>query len=230
MRRRWRRGHREDRENTDRWMVSYADFVTLLFAVFTTLYALSHLDVGKVQQFAGSVRGAFTQTAPPVRPQQPPLIAGIKPVSPDVSGLEREFQEVLAPIKDKSAISLRRDDRGLIVSLGDALLFESGSAELKSSARPALDAIASVLQARPNEITVEGHTDDIPIHTDRFPSNWELSTMRATNILRYMTQNYGLPASRFSAAGYGEQRPIAPNVTLDGRSKNRRVDIVIHVK
>ncbi len=112
MRRRWRRGSREDRENTDRWMVSYADFVTLLFAVFTTLYALSHLDVGKVQQFAGSVRGAFSQTAPPVTEQPPPLIPGIKPLSPDVTGLEREFQEVLAPLKDKDSITLRRDDAG----------------------------------------------------------------------------------------------------------------------
>lgn len=212
-------------DNTDRWVVSYADFVTLLFAFFTIMYALSNLDVGKVELFAGSVRSAFNRTQVESRAQ---LIEGIAPLNPDMSGMEIELQEVLDPLKDKEGITLRRDPRGLVVSVGDALLFGSGSADLKPGARPALDAIAGVLQAHSHQISIEGHTDDVPISSERFGSNWELSTQRATNVLRYMTETFGLPPARFSASGYAEQRPIAPNITLEGRTQNRRVDIVIH--
>lgn len=222
-----RRRRHQDHENVDRWMVSYADFVTLLFAFFTTMYALSHLDLGKVEMFAGSVRSAFSVNK--VDRSNTKLIEGIAPVSPDVVGIESELQEVLDPLAEKKDITLRRDPRGLIVSMDSAMLFDTGSAELKPQAKKALDAVASVLQGHSQPVTVEGHTDDVPIHSERYPSNWELSTMRATNVLRYLTDFYGLPPGRFSAAGYGEQRPVAPNITLEGRGKNRRVDIVIHI-
>lgn len=216
----------DEHENADRWVVSYADFITLLFAFFTTLYAISRVDTGKLEMFAGSMKSAFkTSGAGPATP----VIEGIVPVSPDIIGLEKEFRKIIDTLKTKDDISVRHDERGLIISLGDNLLFDAGHAAVKQDAMPALSAIASVIQKMPNKMSIEGHTDNIQINNPnlKYASNWELSAARATSVLSYLLKNYNLSPERFSAAGYAEFRPIASNTTPEGRAKNRRVDIIV---
>ncbi len=126
------------------------------------------------------------------------------------------------------AITFRREERGLVVSIvTDDVLFAPGSAELQASGSKALDAVAAALLALENPIAIEGHTDDVPISTGRYPSNWELSTARAGAVLRYLVDHHGLPAQRMIAGGYAEQRPLAPNDSTEGRSRNRRVDVAV---
>jgi chemotaxis protein MotB len=126
------------------------------------------------------------------------------------------------------AITFRREDRGLIVSIvSDDVLFGPGSADLQADGTLALDALAGALVSLPNQISIEGHTDDIPISNGRFPSNWELSTSRAGVVLRYLVDRHGLDSARVVAGGYAEQRPLEPNDTVEGRARNRRVDIAV---
>jgi chemotaxis protein MotB len=213
-------------ENTDRWLVSYADFVTLLFAFFTVMYAISHLDRGKLDMFTGSVKTAFSQngTAPSGQ-----VIEGIAPVPPDIRDIEKEFSEVTGALGSREEISVRRDARGIVISLGDQLLFDSGGSSVKETAAPVLNALAAVIKKLSNNIIVEGHTDNVPVNALRakHPSNWELSTSRATNVLSFFLKNHTISPVRFSAAGYAEFKPVAQNETADGRAKNRRVDIVV---
>lgn len=124
-------------------------------------------------------------------------------------------------------ISVWLDERGLMIRFLDTTLFDLGQADLKPEARLILDNVAQILVSMPNRIRVEGHTDDLPINTYRFPSNWELSTNRATTVVRYFIEHHGLSPEQFSAAGYGEWHPVAPNDTVEQRAQNRRVDIVI---
>jgi len=126
------------------------------------------------------------------------------------------------------AVNFRREDRGLIVSIvSDRVLFDPGSASIRPDGVAVLDGLAGALLALPNPIAVEGHTDDVPISNARFPSNWELSTSRATSVLQQLLGAYGFPANRLTAAGYGEQRPVADNASAEGRDQNRRVDIAV---
>ncbi|MGC2061824.1 MAG: OmpA family protein [Thermodesulfovibrionales bacterium] len=219
-----RRVHVEE-ENPDRWVVSYADFITLLFAFFTAMYAISRVDTGKLQLFTGSMRTAFR--AAPV--QTSPVIEGIVPIPQDILKLEKEVNRAIALLKTPEDISVRRDDRGVVISVGDNVLFDVGQAMVKESSIQALSVIASVITRVPNYVVVEGHTDNVPVSNPRskYSSNWELSTARATSILQYFLSNYSLPAERFSASGYAEFRPLASNATPQGRTKNRRVDIVL---
>ncbi|MDA8083988.1 MAG: OmpA family protein [Nitrospiraceae bacterium] len=214
-----------EEENPDRWVVSYADFITLLFAFFTALYAISRVDTGKLQMFTGSMRSAF-RSAPVSSPQ---VIEGIVPLPEDSLVLEREASRALAPLKARDDVSVGRSERGVVISIGDRLLFDVGRAAVRESSGPVLSSIASLLLRLPNEVVIEGHTDNIPIGgpKSKYASNWELSTARATAVLQYFLENYPLPPERFSAAGYAEFRPVASNATPEGRAKNRRVDIII---
>jgi|Deesub1362A_J573_1020465.scaffolds.fasta_scaffold00087_82 chemotaxis protein MotB len=213
-----------EQDNTDRWVVSYADFITLLFAFFTTMYAISHVDVGKLEKFAGSMRSAFKAKGVETSWS---VIDEVTPVDPDIVGIEKKFKSVIDAFPAQKGIRIRRDERGVVVSLGEQVLFEVGKADIKEEAIPVLTALASVIEELPNNVIIEGHTDSVPIHNSKYASNWELSTARATSVLSYLLKNYNLSPERFSAAGYGEFRPIAPNETPEGRAKNRRVDIVI---
>jgi len=216
----------EEQENPDRWVVSYADFVTLLFAFFTTMYAISQVDAGKLKMFTGSMKSAFrTENVRTVKP----VIEGIVPVAPDTLSIEADLRKGLAALQTKEDMEISHDERGVVLSIGDNLLFEVGKAGLRQDAAGSLGAVASVLKKLPNSVIVEGHTDNIPI-TDthgRFASNWELSTARATSVLSYLLTTYNLPPERFAAAGYAEFRPKATNATPDGRARNRRVDVII---
>lgn len=221
MRRRARGG---EQENADRWVVSYADFITLLFAFFTVMYAISRVDSAKLGAFVGSTRAAFGPRAPE---RAKPVIEGIAPVFPAAEQVKRDAVRMIEMSGASGVVSVRPDDRGLVLSLGEHVLFEAGRAQVKESASGALAAVAAILRKAGCRAVVEGHTDSLPISNARFASNWELSTARATGVLALLLERHGVLPERLSAAGYAEFRPIASNATPEGRVRNRRVDVVL---
>ncbi|MFZ1130470.1 MAG: flagellar motor protein MotB [Terriglobales bacterium] len=257
MRRRKRNPHHG---NHDRWMVSYADFVTLLFAFFVVLYASSQVDKRKVGKLALAIQVAFQEmgvfqastTEVPVdlaKPMPFSVTQGIENTertaslgriasSPtatlgagaengDLAQLQAELETALAPEMRRQEISMRRDPDGLVISLREVGFFESGSAQMKTTSEAAFDLIANMLRDRAYRLRIEGHTDNAPIHNPEFRSNWELSTSRATEIVRLLIVREGFSPDRLSAAGFAEYHPVASNLTPEGRGMNRRVDIVI---
>jgi chemotaxis protein MotB len=203
----------------DRWLVSYADFMTLLCAFFTTLYASSLVNASKVEAPAPIAPPVVTvaEELPPTPPAVPdPLIA-----------LRAHLTEALHDEVVAGRLQLVDDRRGLVVEVPEAAAFAPGQAGLTPAARETMRRIGAVVAELPNAIRVEGHTDDAPIRTPRFASNWDLSTARATDVVSLFLGEAAIAASRLSAAGYGEHRPRASNATPEGRTRNRRVDIVI---
>jgi chemotaxis protein MotB len=254
-RRRRPRGH----SNHERWLVSYADFITLLFAFFVVLYASSQVDHRKVGKLAAAIQVAFQEMGafPAATTQMPPNIHEPRPFSTvqgiedvnritelgrvsqprrqqlaaseesDVATLQKELQEALQNEIALRQVALHKETDGLVVSLRESGFFDSGSASIKTESLPALDRIASILAIRTCRLRIEGHTDNIPIHTAQMASNWELSTARATGLVRILIVDHRFAPERLSAAGYAEYHPIASNLTAQGRAQNRRVDIVI---
>ncbi len=222
-----RRKRAEEKENVERWMVSYADFVTLLFCFFTAMYAISNVDTNKLGKFVESMRTAFNISGS--RGNAFSVIEGVQVFMPTDVELESSIKEMLGTLisKSKGGIDVRRDQRGVIISVVDKFFFESGSADLKKSSKEVLDKIAEVLKQSTNMIRIEGHTDNVPINNDRFPSNWELSAARAINVAKYFIRTHNIQPERLTTIGYSEYRPVASNDTPEGRAKNRRVDIVL---
>lgn len=208
-------------------MVSYADFVTLLFCFFTAMYAISNVDTDKLGKFVRSMRNAFNASPSNVKAfsviEDIPIML---PADAEVESVVKEAMNTLTS-ESKGGIEIKRDERGVIISVMDKFLFESGSAQLRENSRVVVDAAASALKNSPNMIRIEGHTDNIKISNRDYRSNWELSSMRAINVAKYFIKAHGINPERISAIGYAEYKPIASNNTPDGRSKNRRVDIVI---
>jgi chemotaxis protein MotB len=252
-----RRQKKHEKEaNLERWLVSYADFITLLFAVFVVLYAMSQTDKKKTESLVASLResfgyvktGASAERVTVTESTDLRVIPAIRPtvLSPGKGGKDvgvhkkrthaetKDFQEIKTAIEvslsrygAQEKVSVQVTRRGLVVSLKEAGFFDSGSAEVKDTAYPLLAMVAGLLTNYNNPIRVEGNTDDVPISSRAFKSNWELSTARATNIVHYLIGDYGYPPEKISAVGYGEYRPMADNVSENGRRKNRRVDIVL---
>lgn len=187
-----------------RWLLSYADMVTLLFACFAALYASTVLPAG--------------QPAPAPAPGAAP--------TEDRTPLIEALDAALARAGLGGAL-VRGESRGVVVSLPEAGTFAPGQADLSQAARRAIRELATVLEATAGEIRIEGHTDDTPIATSRFASNWELSAARATEVIRFLLAQTTLAPGRLAAAGYGEFRPVVPNRDAAGRARNRRVDIVV---
>jgi chemotaxis protein MotB len=237
-----RRRKRRQQVSHERWLVSYADFITLLFAFFVVLYASSQMDKKKVAQVSEAIKGAFEQlgafsNAPPA----PPLPVEAKPAVqsrptaaetavnaiPDISKLKRDLEEALGEQIQNHEIEMHATPEGLVVSLREVGFFDSGDATLLPEGRSTLTRIAGVLNEKGFQIRVEGHTDNVPIHTGRFRSNWELSTARATEVVLLLVEQHSFDPSLVSAAGYSEYRPVASNDTDEGRKQNRRVDVVV---
>ncbi|MHB1650921.1 MAG: flagellar motor protein MotB [Desulfitobacteriaceae bacterium] len=257
-----------EKETSDRWLLTYADLITLLMIFFVVLYSISKVDATKFQAIADSLSKALGGGTPARmdiadHPAGPKLLtSGNPPVQSKDSSTQKGTQnppasnnqaaandkqgqgnidqenltiEVIKAKLDKFAadnhiqttLVSSIEERGLVVSIQDTLLFDSGSATITPRARQILTKISAVLASAPNYIKVEGHTDNLPIHTPQFPSNWELSVLRATNVVQILITEGGIPADHLSATGYGEYRPIAANDTEAGRSINRRVDLVI---
>jgi len=251
-----RRHKKKAHANHERWLVSYADFITLLFAFFVVLYASSQADKKKAAVVSASIKGAFQQmgvftgSAPsdlgiPGSPGNPhpeltdaPLrvvkVAGVDDKAHatggfgvDVDELRHELENALGDEIRKHEVQMRVTPEGLVVSLREVGFFNSGEAELLEDGQATLARIATILGGRGFEIRVEGHTDNIPIHTARFKSNWELSTARATQVVALLIEKYSFASLLISAAGYAEYRPIGSNETPQGRAANRRVDLVV---
>jgi len=214
----------EEQDSTDRWVVSYADFITLLFAFFTTLYAISHVDLGKLALFEGSMHSAFKASGS--HPIETTIFHGIQSVNYADVGLEKDLREQFNKFAIIEGIVITRDARGVVLTFGDSALFESGSADIKETARPLLAAVAALIRKSQRAIVIEGHTDNIPIRSARYSSNLELSTARAARTFQQLMNEETLNPERISTAGYGEYHPVASNATPEGRAMNRRIDII----
>ncbi|HTV03319.1 MAG TPA: flagellar motor protein MotB [Luteitalea sp.] len=227
MRRDRRRRHQASHASHERWLVSYADFITLLFAFFTTMYAISTVDARKLSTMVDSMQTAFdSQGVPRPAPAATSAPATVSPMTTEQR--ERALAERLRERLAGRAVDIDIDPRGIVVSMREAGSFQTGSADLSPVARDVLSELSATLGADTSmKLRVEGHTDDVPIQTGRFASNWELSTARATSVVTYLVQQVGLAPSRLSAAGYGEFHPRVANTSDVERARNRRVDIVI---
>lgn len=225
--RRRRRPREEEHENVERWMVSYADFVTLLFCFFTAMYAISNVDSGKLGKFVESMKAAFNNEE--TRTNAISVIEGVQIFIPADVNVESDVRNILGTVikASKGSINVKRETRGVVISVADKYFYETGKADLKENARELLDKIASALKQNSNMIRIEGHTDNVPIHNGNFLSNWELSAYRAINVAKYLLDTHNIEAGRVSTIGYAEYKPVASNDTPEGRAKNRRVDIVI---
>ncbi|HXY14410.1 MAG TPA: flagellar motor protein MotB [Terriglobales bacterium] len=250
-----RRKKKHDHVNHERWLVSYADFITLLFAFFVVMYSSAQVDNKKVAQVSAAIEGAFQelgvftgngsgggtrqasgspaiQPAPQQRPQLELLAdrmgnAGVGGSGPDVNKLRHDLEEALGEEIKKHEIQMRVTPEGLVVSLSEVGFFASGDASLLPGGQATLTRIAGVLNEKGFQVRVEGHTDNQPIHTNRFRSNWELSTARATEVVSLLIEKHSFDPHQISAAGYSEYRPIASNDTEEGRKANRRVDLIV---
>jgi chemotaxis protein MotB len=255
-----RRQKKPEKEgNHERWLISYADFITLLFAVFVTLYAMSQTDKRKMDQLVASLRESFgyvktgasseklnltestdLRAIPSIRQQvlTPGLRHSQSEPSPALTQAStREFLAIKAAIEAnlkksgaQNKVSVDITKRGLVISLKEAGFFDSGDATVKQESILLLAMVGRSIAGYSNPVRIEGNTDDVPINSGKYRSNWELSTARATNIVHYLIDNYKFRPGKISAVGYGEFRPIADNGTETGRAKNRRVDIVLLAK
>ena len=237
------------RVSQDRWLVSYADFITLLFGFFVVLYAFAKADQKKQVQVSQSIDSAFRSlgifpdalrrkgASPEADGREAPaipmnIVMGEDVLSParvkgDLENMKRQLQQTLSNQVATHTVSIQMGRDGLVISLREAGFFDSGSATPKPQTVGTLRAIAASLRPTGYDLRIEGHTDNVPIHTGAFDSNWELSTARATSIARLLLQLDALPAGRLSAAGYAEFHPVASNDTTEGRAQNRRVDLVV---
>jgi chemotaxis protein MotB len=251
-----RKKKQEEHENHERWLVSYADFVTLLFAFFTTLYAISTVDAqkaGKLQRSvneslgtavfasgsktlslsmgAGGVDTAAARNS--IQSIKMPASDHLKVTSQilkdekELGKFKQSIEQLLGPALKKGIIRTHLETRGFVISLGEGGFFDSGYAEIKPEGRELLDIIAESLAPVGNQIRIEGHTDNVPIRNSKFPSNWELSSARASNVVRYIISQFGFKPELLSPAGFAEYRPVSSNDTEEGKSRNRRVDIVV---
>ncbi len=216
----------EEHENHERWLVSYADFITLLFAFFVVMYSTSSVNEGKYRAVSESAQAAFNPSTLTSKKIEigPKLSSGNRPKG-KVEYIAA-IKHVMSELEKSNRLEIFQNSRGIVVRITDTAIFNSGSAEIKEEAVETIDGLAGVLATMKENIQIEGHTDNIPIHSTIYPSNWELASSRATSIVRRFV-NMGLDPSRLTAIGYGEYRPIAGNDSEDGRSKNRRVDIVV---
>jgi chemotaxis protein MotB len=234
-----RRKQEEDHENHERWLLTYADLITLLLAFFITMYSMSRVDAKKFGAVQVALQGVLHGGRSAFDGRQPGMPTDDKRqnlLTPNsMKSLQERLGRSIAAKADTTRkeqnkslkISTSIDERGLVIRVMENAFFETGKADLTPAARDALNAIGVVIQGISNYIRVEGHTDNVPIHNQDFPSNWELSTARATTVVRYFIDNYNFRPDRISASGYAEFRPIAFNDTAEERAKNRRVDIVI---
>jgi chemotaxis protein MotB len=241
----------------ERWLISYADFITLLFAFFVVMFASSQADSKKAAQVAASIQGAFQELgvftgagSPPVADPRTPTVQPQPAINVDsrqllsiaetayreraalafggdVNALKSELEKALGDEIQRHEVQMRVTPEGLVVSMREIGFFNSGEAELLPGGQAALTRIAGVLGERGFEIRVEGHTDNVPIHNPRFKSNWELSTARSTAVVSLLIERYNFDPLLASAAGYSEYRPVASNDSAQGRAVNRRVDLIV---
>jgi chemotaxis protein MotB len=252
-----RKKKHEEHENLERWLVSYADFITLLFAFFVVMYSISQVNEGKYRVLSDSLVNAFktvptatTPIAPAlridasakgasstaqalvlkqtifVRKPDPAIEARQKKQAEKMKGVAMDILKAMEPLVKEGQVRVSQSVHGIAIEINASVLFASGQASLEPGSVKALRAVGRVLAQVPNDVQVEGFTDNTPINTAAFPSNWELSTVRASSVVRLLAES-GAPAERLVAVGYGEFRPVDTNSTPEGRARNRRVTIMI---
>lgn len=238
-----RRKKRIEHDNHDRWLISYADFITLLFAFFVVMYSISSVNEGKYKTFSNSLRIAFTNQPSPAsttlapNQQEQMLKALVDRRTARLGEQQRKIQErmkviadslsqVMAPMINRSQVSINQTKRGVVIDISASSLFKTGDAALQPGTLDVLRQVAAVLSKEDHPIEIEGHTDDIPIATPQFPSNWELSSARASSVARMLIDN-GVPAKRLAVVGLADNQPLVPNDSPEGRARNRRVVITI---
>lgn len=229
----------EEHENHERWLVSYADFITLLFAFFVVMYSVSSVNEGKYRTVSESIKAALNPVSSPPASRLPFNVGDAKPklLNPDLSTVNepaiRRIREIQKSVQQGIKIDLQdvkiidNGNGSITISIPDWVLFPSGETRVRAEGVEFLKALAEVLIEMNRQVRVLGHTDNVPIRTAQFPSNWELSAARAVVVVRIFAELYGVPADHLSATGFGDSRPIADNLTSEGRAKNRRVEIVV---
>lgn len=227
-----RRGEEEHAGNHERWLLTYADLITLLMIFFILMYTMANVDKKKFADLSASLSAAFIgqQASNQIIPQDSPGPS----ITPGKSGEKKKMDDVEKKLRRlvkeqglQDKIKLSQEERGLVISLKETLLFDLGSADVKTHARNVIVKIGKILITLPNAIRTEGHTDNLPISTRDFPSNWELSTARATNVVKVLVDDVNYPPNLLSATGYGEFRPLVQNTSNYNRQQNRRVDIIV---
>lgn len=233
-----RRRRQEEHENHERWLVSYADFITLLFAFFVVMYSISSINEGKYKVLSQSLEGVFSEPERAVRPipvgEERPRTSEPEKIQPDEPSSESDslqqiagsMREAFGELISDEQITVRGNELWVEIELNSSLLFPSGDALPNETAFTLVEKIAQILRPYQNPVHVEGFTDNLPIRTAQYPSNWELSAARAASIVRMLSMD-GVAAERLAAVGYGEFQPIADNGTAEGRARNRRVVLVI---
>lgn len=220
--------HSEGGPSMERWLLTYSDMITLLMIFFIMMYVISNVNMQKFQSLAASLRavlkgeptGMFLQAGPS-------FVAGEGTEAKQLSQIEKELESYLQKRGLDRLVTVREEERGLVISFQETVLFPRGSAELTPEAKNIISQVGAILKNVPNYIRIEGHTCNLPIKTPKYPSNWELSAARAINVLQELIATSQITPSHLSATGYGEYRPRYPNDTEENRMKNRRVDIVI---
>ncbi|MGZ3236893.1 MAG: flagellar motor protein MotD [Burkholderiaceae bacterium] len=242
-----RRKPEEEHENHERWLVSYADFITLLFAFFVVMYSISQVNEGKYKVLANSINAAFhaipgasAGVLPSTLPAQPIVPPTKTPSEIKMEQMKRYNQEkmrniaqaiieALRPLVKDGKVHVTEGAMGITVEINASILFQPGESRMEDGAIRSMTALGQILALTDFPIKVEGFTDNIPISTAQFPSNWELSGARASSVVRLFIEN-GVAADKLTAIGYAEQRPVADNATPEGRMRNRRVAITIESK
>ncbi len=238
-----RRDLLEDEGNAERWMVSYADFITLLFAFFVVMYAISSVNEDKYKVLSNTLSQAFNVEASDLDPIQigdpttaasPHVVdipdtegwADVQPGDTHIEDPVDAAESMLGGFARLEGVSVATDNDWLELKIDAGVLFGAARAELSEEAGTILDGAVAVLRSNDNPVTIEGYTDNVPSQSRRYPSNWELSSARASSVARYLVES-GIRAERIAAVGYGENHPLATNATPDGRAQNRRVVVVV---
>ncbi len=216
--------------NLERWLLTYSDLITLLLGLFVILYASSQVDMKKYQKYVSAFVNVFGggPAAGPM-PGDKGVLTNPMPQSP-MSGpqqLERRVRSAVSAVLKSGGAMITEDERGVTVHLLEKLMFDPGRADLKPEAYSALDTLGFLLESIPNQIRIEGHTDNTPIHTAKYPSNWQLSVARAMTVGYFLLTHYQIRPEKVAIVGYGEYHPFVPNDTPAHKAENRRVDIVI---
>ena len=227
----------EEHENHERWLVSYADFITLLFAFFVVMYSVSSVNEGRFRTVSDSIKAALNPIVSPASTSVPFTIGQNKAVKVDATiesvkePAVRRLRQIMRSLKSETQleiIQLKELTNGdIVLTLPDTVLFRTGESALRTEAFPFLQAISEVLLDLDRHVRVEGHTDNVPIATAQFPSNWELSATRAVTVVRTLSEQYGVQANHLTAVGHADSRSLTDNLTPEHRAKNRRVEIVV---
>ena len=227
------KGGSDDGSGSPAWMTTFGDMMTLLLVFFVLLYSFSSMDVEKFRGFISALQsqlgvldGGQTIT------ENPNIDAGT--LGQDYAQAPQNIREIMRELDNyignnglEDRVDVENKRKGLVISLTGEILYELGRADIRNQGREVLAMISDMLIDIPNDIMIEGHTDDLPIRTDEFPSNWELSTARAVNVIKFLIEERDFEPARLSAAGYSEYRPVAENNTADGRAENRRIEVVV---